>query len=190
MTRAREALRMAALQLSHAPQWGWARTEWRYVDSFMEPGGTCPCGQHPITEHCVIANQITGQSLEVGNCCVRHFWGEEWGKHADSVFSAIRRLRKRPDGPTPDVLLRDLLLNRHRVLSDWERQFLDDLGLKRVLTPRQRAYRHRANLKILRHYVRNDPTIPPPASVPIPAKPKTDGTLFELLGMQPPEVQR
>jgi hypothetical protein len=71
-----EQLKTAILSLSRATGWEVAKKEWRLVDiSEADEPESCLCGHYPIIELCTIANATTGNSVDVGNVCVKRFLG-------------------------------------------------------------------------------------------------------------------
>ena len=78
---------------SFAKTWAEAKLEWEIAEVYKahEPE-TCLCGHFPIIELCVLVNKITGQTVTVGNCCVRKFFELP----ADKIFEAFKRVGRDP----------------------------------------------------------------------------------------------
>ncbi|MEY4074711.1 MAG: hypothetical protein RJA29_2068 [Pseudomonadota bacterium] len=136
-------LQQDLLKVSAAESWGMARLEWRMIELWQEQDGTCLCGHTPITDHCLIENQITKAQEVVGNCCVKQFLGQNYS----DAFAAVRRLRENPHGSTPMVLI--ALARRYGWLTAWEVKFADDTFGKRKLSDKQRDIRERINRKLV-----------------------------------------
>jgi hypothetical protein len=137
-------LRERILGLSKASDWEVARKEWSLVDvhEVGEPE-TCLCGHFPIVEICEIANRVTGNRTEVGNCCVRRFLGFR----SDLIFTAIKRIRK----DISKSLNADAVafFKQRGAPTEWEYGFLQNTLKKRSLSLAQLATRKNINEKIL-----------------------------------------
>jgi hypothetical protein len=99
-----ETLQNRVLAASKSKDWEEARREWELIYIFDEPGGSCICEHHPITEHCVIRNTLNNNTLTVGNVCVQRFGGklEDMARLAAQAFN---RLRKNEGGRANGQLL-------------------------------------------------------------------------------------
>ena len=73
MTSNFEQLKSVVINNSEADTWIAAKAEWTLVDINYETGGTCECGQYPITQRCIISNRQNGNELVVGNVCINQF---------------------------------------------------------------------------------------------------------------------
>ncbi|MDR5757663.1 hypothetical protein [Caballeronia sp. LZ035] len=69
--------------------WEFAFDEWHLDGVDYEPGGTCLCTHHPITERCLIENVLTGNKTIVGNCCIRRFMTNI---KTNGLFSGLRKI--------------------------------------------------------------------------------------------------
>jgi hypothetical protein len=139
-----EQLKAAILALSRATEWEVAKKEWRLVDvSEAEEPETCLCGHYPIIELCAIANATTGNSVDVGNVCVKRFLGFR----SDLIFQSLTRIRADRDKATgPDATA---FFYERGVINDWEYQFQQSTMRKRDLSERQLLSRRRINEKVL-----------------------------------------
>lgn len=153
MTPATQAPRSSRLErellaLSSQTEWQKARSEWVLTQVWQEPSGTCLCGHYPITDHCLVHNQVTGARAVLGNCCVNRILGLDYS----DVFKAVARLRKNQEGSVPTSLL--VSANEFGWLNEWELSFSWDTRQKRKLSEKQRECRRRINSKLLRQFSR------------------------------------
>ena len=132
------------LAASKADTWEEAQLEWVVTDLWESPGGTCDCGHTPITDHLLIRNLETEESMTVGNVCVKNFFS--WDDY-DKIFKAIKKLRKDPSVGTPEILFKVTFLNR--ALDGYMREFLINRRLARKLTPKQQAFRLKCHRVLL-----------------------------------------
>lgn len=139
-----ETLRREILKLSKATDWEAARREWRLTHIYEEPGRTCLCEHHPITDICVIRNGTTGHAAEVGNVCVKRFLGIR----SDLIFAGVKRVRLDPT----KALNADAIVFFHRagIINDWEYSFLQSTKRKRSLTAKQANKRLSINQRVIR----------------------------------------
>jgi hypothetical protein len=89
---------------------------------------TCLCGHFPIVELCTIANATTGNTVDVGNVCVKRFLGFR----SDLIFQSLKRIRSDGDkaiGPDATALFYE-----RGVINDWEYQFQQSTMRKRNLS--------------------------------------------------------
>jgi len=86
-----ERLKNEILKWSQAEDWKKARKEWVFIYLFQLPEGKCLCGHSPITNHCVIKNQINENELVVGMVCVKKF-GEGEDIRMNTIFGSYNRL--------------------------------------------------------------------------------------------------
>jgi hypothetical protein len=139
-----EQLKAAILGLSRATTWEVAKKEWRLVEiSEADEPETCLCGHYPIVELCTIANATTGNSVDVGNVCVRRFLGFR----SDLIFRSLKRVRADPD----KALGADATAFFHQrgIINDWEYQFQQNTMRKRNLSHRQLLARRTIKAKVL-----------------------------------------
>lgn len=132
------------LKLSKATDWETARKEWALTDIY-EAGEneTCLCEHYPIREICVIRNNLTGHSTQVGNICVKRFLGIR----SDLIFAALKRIKS----DLSRSLNADAIVFFHqaRAINNWEYQFLQDTKDKRNLSPAQLGKRRDLNQRII-----------------------------------------
>lgn len=77
------------LRQSEAVTWPEARLEWSHAYSWdSEEPMTCLCGKYPIKEICVLYNRVNAHSVEVGNVCVKKFWGP-----SEAICESFRQIR-------------------------------------------------------------------------------------------------
>ena len=128
---------------SAAKEWEQARAEWRLVNIYEDPDNTCLCGHHPITEICVLFNEVTGERAEVGNCCVKKF-----GSKQHLVVPGIQRIRESIGAaltfPAIEFCFDQGIMRREDTL------FYLDTFRKRILTERQLWRRKKINEEVLR----------------------------------------
>jgi len=137
-------LRREILALSSATDWTAACKEWALVDIIeADEPETCLCGHYPIIEICEIRNDLTGNTTDVGNVCVKRFLGVR----SDLIFTSLKHVR-RDDSKSLNA---DAIAFFHGrgLLNDWEYDFLQDTMRKRNLTFKQIAARKRINHKVL-----------------------------------------
>jgi hypothetical protein len=133
--------------LSVADTWCDAKREWALSDVYFEPGGSCLCG-HRITEHCTITNQLNGNQVVVGNCCVRRFLQLP----SERLFAALRRISANLGA----ALNTEMIDHAYREgwINRWETEFCRNTRQRRKLTNRQLATRRRINQKVLARCLR------------------------------------
>jgi len=132
------------ISLSKATSWHSARDEWD-LDSIYrsdEPE-SCPCGQYPIIEICVIRNRLNGNTTEVGNVCVNNFLNLP----SDKLFQSVRYVSEDAGRSFSEDMI-DYAC-RKRIISQWERDLYMDIRRKRKLSGKQRAKKDQVNQKIL-----------------------------------------
>ena len=124
--------------------WEVARKEWALAHiKFVDEAETCLCGHHPIREVCTIKNRITKNSTEVGNVCVKRFFGIR----SDLIFDAIKRIMK---DSKKNLNAEALAFFREKgLLDDPEYDFLKSIMGKRNLMPVEMNARQRINNRIL-----------------------------------------
>lgn len=108
-----------------------------------EEKGTCICG-HFIMERCIIRNRINGETLIVGNCCMKKFIHIDTSKH----FDAIRRVRRDITRPFNPACLWEALVGK--IINEDEYHFYIDTWRKRNLTENEKKWRIFLNEKILK----------------------------------------
>lgn len=139
-----EKLHKHIVALSRSKSWASARTEWELNSIFQsdEPQ-TCPCGQHPIFEICVIRNRVTGQATEVGNVCVNNFLMLP----STGLFRSIRYVREDGNRSFSEEMIE--YAHDRDIINDWERKFSLSIRKKRRLSGSQRNKKTQVNAKIL-----------------------------------------
>lgn len=132
------------LKLSKATEWETARKEWVLIDIYeSDEPETCLCEHFPIIEICVIRNNVTQQTTEVGNVCVKRFLGIR----SDLIFAALKRIKKDPKKSlNADAIV---FFYKARAINDWEYKFLQDTKDKRNLSPAQLTMRLKLNERII-----------------------------------------
>lgn len=138
-------LALEIIKRSVNPTWEMAKREWKLVEiEEAEDYETCLCGHYPIRELCTLKNKENGNTVVVGNCCVKKFLGLPSNK----IFQAVKRVRKDTGKSLNAETIR--LAYEHSWINDWENEFYLDIMRKRVLTDRQRAKKLQINEKVLR----------------------------------------
>jgi hypothetical protein len=126
------------------PIWELAKLEWELANvEDSEEEQTCLCGHYPIKELCLLANKENGNTVIVGNCCVKKFVGIR----SDKVFNAFKRVRKDSEKSFNEDTI-NLALGRNWI-TGWEKNFYLDIKGKRTLTHKQMTIKQRVNAKIL-----------------------------------------
>lgn len=149
VTHVPSRLREEILARSVAGAWDAARQEWVLSDVFISDLGRCLCG-HPITEHCVLTNQLNGNEVVVGNVCVEQFIGLP----SERLFAALRRI----SADIGAALNTETIEHAYREgwLTSWEAKFYRDTKGKRKLSNRQRAIRVQINQQVLERCLRGE----------------------------------
>lgn len=141
---AHETLVAALLPLSHESTWEAAKKEWSLEAVFLQvQPQQCLCGHSPIYEVCVLRNQLTGNSAEVGNVCVKKFLGLP----SDKIFKALRRAIGDEEQALGLAAI-EFAHERHWI-DDWDLKFYRDTGRKKLLSEKQLAHRVRINRRTI-----------------------------------------
>ncbi|RQR47343.1 hypothetical protein DIE21_27525 [Burkholderia sp. Bp9140] len=128
---------------SKANTWNLAKTEWSLAEVYeAEEPETCLCGHFPIIEICTLKNRVTGQTADVGNCCVKRFIGLP----SDKIFQAVKRVRKDPSKSLNGEAIAHAF--EKAWINEWERDFYLKIMRKRVLTSKQSEKKIQINEKI------------------------------------------
>ncbi|AOJ36404.1 hypothetical protein WJ23_00025 [Burkholderia lata] len=128
---------------SKAKTWDLAKTEWSLAEVYeAEEPETCLCGHFPIIEICTLKNRVTGQTADVGNCCVKRFIGLP----SDKIFQAVKRVRKDPSKSLNGEAIAHAF--EKAWINEWERDFYLKIMRKRVLTSKQSEKKIQINEKI------------------------------------------
>lgn len=145
-----QRLQAEILAFSQATTWDKAKDEWKLESIYMSQNQTCTCGYHPISEVCVIINEVNKETTEVGNCCVKRFLKLP----SETLFAAARRVR----ADTGRSLGEDTVTfaREKNWISEWEANFYESTGRKRKLSSKQADIRRRINEKFLRRLVRSE----------------------------------
>jgi len=139
-----EHLQRGILALSRSREWATAAGEWSLETVYFAGAAqTCLCTHSPIIEICVLLNEQTRASVEVGNCCVKRFLKLP----SDTVFDAIKRIQKDPAKALNEAAID--LFHRKKWLTDYEAAFCRNTRAKRSLSGKQAAVRQRINKKVL-----------------------------------------
>jgi hypothetical protein len=140
------ALVDAILEFSRAKRWKQAVQEWEldhiYVIHPDEELGFCLCG-HRIREVCVIANDTTECTTEVGNCCINQFFGIP----TEILFSAFRRVLRNVESSLGAAAI--CYAHDHGWINDWEREFCRNISRRRRLSEKQMAVRLKINRRVI-----------------------------------------
>lgn len=135
------------LALSKSKYWAQARDEWDFVGMRKGDGkDSCICGKTHIHYLCKLQNMSNLNTVIVGNCCVKQFWGFR----ADLIFAAVKRVNENitrsVNPPTLDLSV------RLKWITPWEYNFYMSIRCKHYekLFPKQVAKKHEINSKILR----------------------------------------
>ncbi|MFC0388054.1 hypothetical protein [Muricoccus vinaceus] len=131
------------LALSEARDWEVARKEWKLTDIYeADEPQVCLCGHAPIIEICCIHNVITKKNTEVGNRCVKRFFGFR----SDLIFEGIKRVRlDNTKSLNADALA---FLKEVGLINSWEYGFSVDNLKKRILSGKQLATRRKINDRV------------------------------------------
>jgi hypothetical protein len=144
-----EKLHDHIIGLSNADSWQNARSEWILESVYhSEQPETCPCGQFPIVEICVIRNRFNGNTTEVGNVCVKNFLKLP----SEGLFKSIRYVRE--DASRSFSIEMILYAYEKRIINDWEYKFYGSIRGKRRLSGKQLTKKDQINSKILKAITR------------------------------------
>ena len=145
----RELLHNHIVSLSEANTWDSARSEWELASIYnAETPQSCPCGQYPIIEICVIQNKKNGNTAEVGNKCVNNFLNLP----SERLFASIRIVKKDAGRSFSESMI-DYAFQK-KIINEWEWKFYHNIRLKRSLSGRQKEKKEQINAKILRSLAR------------------------------------
>lgn len=137
----------AIIEASQANTWDLARSEWSYTYSDFVPDDEeldeCICG-HGIRECCVITNNLNGNELVVGNCCVKKFM-PEFGQ--GTLFAGLKRIIQNRYAAPNSQLIEEMQYGGR--LTTWEIAFLKNTMKKRKLSYAQSNIRFEINQKII-----------------------------------------
>lgn len=138
-----EMLKRHILSLSYASNFDLARKEWKLIGIELHEDITnCPCGQD-IKEMCQIANSLTGAKTFVGNVCINRFVGIDTG----NAFKGLKRIAENPSAnPNEDLIYHAYQLG---YIYEDESEFLMRTRHKRLLSPKQLAWKEKINRRIL-----------------------------------------
>ena len=116
------------MRISSAGSWDMAKKEWDVEKISLIKGSTCLCGKHPIREVIHMQNKTNNHQVDVGNCCVKKFFGNsDWNKS----FKALA------NGKINEQLIEHA--QHKKVINTWERDFLYDVWRKRSMTEKQKG---------------------------------------------------
>ena len=139
-----QKLKSEILALSDASDWGVAKKEWVLTSIYeVDEPETCLCGHFPIKEICSIQNNLTYQTADVGNVCVKRFFGIR----SDKVFTALKKIR----ADNMKALNADAInyFHQRNIINNWEFDFLQNTRLKRDLSQLQMDTQLGINRKVL-----------------------------------------
>lgn len=127
--------------------WNDAKAEWIFHHAYysVEPK-ICLCGHSPIVNICEIKNKVNNTITEVGNCCIKKFFGIEEG---DIFFKALHRLTKN-DCASVGIEVINRMYDK-RLITLWEYIFYRDTVKKRdtSMSVKQSEMRWKINEKFL-----------------------------------------
>ncbi|HPJ13877.1 MAG TPA: hypothetical protein PLE16_03215 [Spirochaetota bacterium] len=129
---------------SQSKIWDYAKTEWTLVDIFeADEQETCLCGHYPIKELCELHNSINGQTVIVGNQCVKKFMGIS----SDKLFESVKKVKS--DIEKAINLETISFLFKKGLISKWENDFYTNTYRKRIMSDEQIRKRIEINKKVL-----------------------------------------
>jgi hypothetical protein len=132
------------IKRSSAKDWATAKREWSLLSIYeADEDETCLCQHTPIREICVIRNAVTCQVTEVGNVCIKKFFGIR----SDLIFVALSRVRRDiTKSLNPDAIT---FFHQRSVVNNWESRFLQDTCKKRSLSAAQMRKRVEINQRVI-----------------------------------------
>lgn len=137
-------LKAGILEMSAADKWETAKDEWQLTHIYQSGfSKTCLCGHNPIMEICVLHNETTGKTTEVGNQCVKRFLG----LRSDLIFTGVKRVKENVT-KSLNAEATQFFFDQN-VLNDWEYEFQMNTINRRKMTPRQRDIRRKINEKVV-----------------------------------------
>ena len=138
------------LKLSYSHSWSEAKKEWgiHYIYYLDDEPQACLCGHYPIVEVCVIKNNITGKTTEVGNCCVKKFLEiENIGYDVSLIFQAIKRILENiSNSANLDTIF---YAQQMGIWNNQNVEFYHKIYKKRNLSLKQLKYKQDLNKKLL-----------------------------------------
>ena len=93
MSRNFEILKAITIEKSQADTWEETLVEWECENIARIPKSTCACSKYPIVEVCMMHNTKTGEKMDVGNCCVKRFFGQDFSKQ----FKVLKQKEKQDE---------------------------------------------------------------------------------------------
>jgi len=138
-----ERLKEHIMPLSEATHFELARLEWKFVSIYLQPGGTCPCGHHPITDHCMIRNTKTDYTTTVGNVCVNRFMGID----TSNLTLGLKRIIKDPYGNANRAVIQ--YAGQQGFIYPREVDFLLQTIRIRKPSAKQREWKRKINWRII-----------------------------------------
>ncbi len=142
------------IELSFADKWDNAKKEWSLIEIIeAESPETCLCGHYPIIELCELKNNINGNTVIVGNICVKKFLGIS----SDKIYSTIKKLRKSIEN-TANIETIEFLYSKKEI-TDWEKEFYSRIARIRNLSDKQLKIKIEINNKILKIIKRKSPVM-------------------------------
>lgn len=136
------------LALSVSNDWDIAKAEWHLDFVYMDPADrACECEHSPIHQICVIKNDASGKSTEVGNVCVRRFLR----LLSNRVFSVLKRVKADTSKSLNPEALR--IFRNKGVISDSEKQDYERYWRRRTnLSDDQKAQKDDINRRVLDYF--------------------------------------
>jgi hypothetical protein len=90
---------------------------------------TCRCTHYPIKYVCRIVNRLNNNRMEIGNCCVKRFLGEDYIR----AFASLERIMLNERKPMNPALIH--LVHQWGWVTDVERRWLERTWKKRKASP-------------------------------------------------------
>jgi len=131
-------------------KWEEALNEWKldhiYISDIF---GECICG-HDIKEHCIMINILNGNTIIVGNCCIKKFpkYNNESIESRSKIFRGLRHNRI-----NEEIIA---LARSKGLINDWEENFLNSVKRKRNKSARQELLYDKLSDRIIKAFHRKD----------------------------------
>ena len=132
------------IRVSNSHNWDTAKFEWKLNKiTISNKPQTCLCGHNPIINLCTLINTINNNTIVVGNCCVKKFFGLDPDKIKNSYLSVKDDNLK---SFTSEIINK---CYENHTINDWEYNFYLNIIRKRKLSVNQGIKKKDINLKIL-----------------------------------------
>jgi hypothetical protein len=135
------------VEMSVADNFQEAKLEWILTRIYKQDDGECLCGHSPIINHCVLTNKLNGNETIVGSSCVQKFIGIP----TDKLFASFTMIVKDQQAYLGLEFIE--YLHKHRVINDWEYEFLKSTFRKKFewLSEKQQEKRLQINKKVIEY---------------------------------------